>query len=127
MKTDDVLKALEQCVNGVDSCGGCPLIGCFECRSVLLVHALDTINSQNAEIELLELENKKLHETNNTLNYQVDVWSPNETIKTFAEKMKGIIPEIDDTYIERIVEDYIEKTVNEMTEAQNAPYNNSND
>lgn len=127
MKTDDVLKALEQCVNGVDSCGGCPLIGCFECRSVLLVHALYTINSQNAEIELLKLENKKLHETNNTLNYQVDVWSPNETIETFAEKMKGVIPEIDDTYIERIVEDYIEKTVNEMTEEHNAPHNNDDD
>ena len=50
-----------------------------------------------------------------------------DAIKTFAEKMKGIIPEIDDTYIERIVEDYIEKTVNELTEAQNAPHNNSGD
>ena len=37
-------------------------------------------------------------------------------IQEFAEKMKGVIPEIDDTYIERIVEDYIEETVNEMTE-----------
>lgn len=121
MKTDDVLKALEQCVNGVDSCGGCPLIGCFECREVLLVHALDTVNSQKAEIELLKLENKKLHETNNALNYQVDVWSPNEAIKKFAERLCDGRVSNDPVVIAA------KCAVNEMTEAQNATHNNSGD
>lgn len=129
MKTDDVLKALEQCVNGVDSCGGCPLIGCFECRSVLLVHALDTINSQKAEIELLKLENKKLHETNNALNYQVDVWKPNEVLNKFLERLSiYVIPQKREGYNSDIVlKSTIDSLVKEMTEEQNALHNNSSD
>lgn len=99
--------------NKYEPCSICELYICgYECHNDKC-----PVAKMKAEIERLKLENKKLHETNNTLNYQVDVWSPNETIKTFAEKMKGIIPEIDDTYIECIVEDYIEKTVKELTES----------
>lgn len=88
MKTDDVLEAIERCVSDTGSCRGCPLECKSRCQQKLLDAVRDTINSQNTEIELLKLENKKLHETNNALNYQVDVWSPNEAIKKFAERIE---------------------------------------
>lgn len=125
MNKSDVLKALEQCVNGVDSCGGCPLIGCFECREVLLVHALDTINSQKAEIELLKLENKKLHETNNALNYQVDVWKPNEVLNKFLERLSiYVIPQKREGYNSDIVlKSTIDSLVKELTEKLKEEHN----
>ena len=57
-------------------------------RSHLTKDALDLIRRQQAEIECLTLENRKLTETNNALNYQIDTWSPSEAIKGFAEKLK---------------------------------------
>lgn len=134
MKTDDVLKALEQCVNGVDSCGGCPLIGCFECRSVLRVHALDTINSQNAEIADLEAKNKICAEVIARQDNEIDKLSKSvdnyesclkcveviraNAIKEFADRLKDAVDEptkIDGEDIDFII-DIIDRLVKEMTE-----------
>ena len=145
MKTDDVLKALEQCVNGGDSCGGCPLIGCFECRSVLLVHALDTINSQNAEIadleakkeicaEVIARQDKEIEKLSKSVdNYEsclksVEVIRVN-AIKEFAERLNiQVIPQKRDGYTcDIVLKSSIDNLVKEMTEAQNATHNNSGD
>ena len=144
MKTDDVLKAVEICTSA-KGCLDCPYFGNFgksieNCIDLLLLDARDLI----VDLEATILSLKK----NGTITYQIKLDEEKterikkeclmsidynvkeiraDAIKRFAEKMKGIIPEIDDTYIERIVEDYIEKTVNELMEAQNAPHNNSSD
>lgn len=136
MKTDDVLKALKKC-RGL-GCINCPYFtaGTAKCVDDLMEDAADIINRQKAEIDRQEATILSLKK-NGTITYQLNLDEEKmerikneclmridynvkeiraDAIKTFAEKMKGIIPEIDDTYIERIVEDYIEKTVNEMTE-----------
>ncbi len=120
MKTDDVLQALEQCVNGGNTCMGCPLIGCFGCRHAVLVYALETIKRQRAESERLEAGRRADSEAILSLNHEL-LQIRTKTIKEFAERMKGVIPEIDDTYIERIVEDYIDNLVKEMTEVHDEP------
>lgn len=50
MKTDDALKALEQCASGKGSCYGCPLDDEIGCRQKLIEYALETINRQKSEI-----------------------------------------------------------------------------
>lgn len=112
MKTDDVLKALEQCVNGGDSCGGCPLIGCFECRSVLLVHALDTINSLKAENASLEAGRRADSESILSLNHEL-LHVKTEAIKKFAERLCDGRVSNDPVVIA------VKRTVKEMTEEQN--------
>lgn len=120
MKTDDVLEAIERCVSDTGSCRGCPLECKSRCQQKLLDAVRDTINSQKAEIELLKFENKKLHETNNALNYQVDVWSPNEAIKKFAERLKAELTTGAGTMRGSVL-NIIDSLVKEMEEEHNEP------
>lgn len=121
MKTDDVLEAIEHCVSDTGSCRGCPMECKSRCQQKLLDAVRDTINSQKAEIELLKLENKKLHETNNALNYQVDVWKPNEVLNKFLERLSiYVIPQKREGYNSDIVlKSTIDSLVKEMTEEHN--------
>lgn len=94
MNDNDVIKALEACASGCCYEYGCPFVNMLnedefelridKCTSELCKHALALIKRKAAEIERLELENQKLSKTNNALNYQVDVWNPNQAIKEFA-------------------------------------------
>lgn len=91
MNENDIIKALECCHVGKRErdCKKCPLYCRVPaCVGHLTKDALDLIRRQQAEIECLTLENRKLTETNNALNYQIDTWSPSEAIKGFAEKLK---------------------------------------
>lgn len=141
MNKNEVLKAIEICTSA-QGCLDCPCFGksIENCINLLLLDARDLIVDQEATILSLKkngtityqikLDEEKMERIKNECLMRIDYNVKEiraDAIKTFAEKMKGIIPEIDDTYIERIVEDYIEKTVKEMTEAQNATHNNGND
>ena len=81
---------------------------------------IEHVQSLKAQIEWLE--NKLFDAKQGTEFYKANFMAKceeidkikTEAIKEFAEKMKGVIPDIDDTYIERIVEDYIDNLVKEM-------------
>ena len=86
-----------------------------------LLRVIDSQQAENKELKTanLILSQKRFNiferiEFTDKLKKQIKA----EAIKEFAEKMKGVIPEIDDTYIERIVEDYIDNLVNEMVGEQ---------
>ena len=92
MSDNGIINALE-CQLGIDdscNCYGCLFRedkSCIDASERILEVVKDLINHQKAEIELLKLENKKLHETNNALNYQVYVWKPNEVLNKFLERL----------------------------------------
>lgn len=108
MTDKEIIKALECCIANDNKCPDCPIFGSEICGKPALFfkEVFDLINRQQAEIERLRDNNKAIMQT------IADVHT--EAIKEFVEKMKGVIPEIDDTYIERIVEDYIDNLVKEM-------------
>ena len=65
MTDEQIIKALECCMKG-NNCGGCcPYDNeydiCEECTSKLAKDALNLIKQQQAEIEKLTAENKKIH------------------------------------------------------------------
>jgi FtsZ-binding cell division protein ZapB len=123
MTDKEIIKALECCViNG--NCNGCPHYKngkpSHECLETACKDALDLINRQQAENKELKTENLILSQKRFNIFERIEFTdklkkqAKSEAIKEFADKMKGVIPEIDDTYIERIVEDYIDNLVKEM-------------
>lgn len=71
---------------------------------------------QHGEIKELKSEIERL---NFNLKAVLDERADHsEAVKEFAERLRGVILEIDDTYIERIVEDGIDNLVKEMTEGK---------
>lgn len=125
MNDNEIIKALE-CCTSKSGCLECPLYNpehTGTCVKSVFVNALGLINHQKAEIELLKLENKKLHETNNALNYQVDVWKPNEVLNEFLERLSiYVIPQKREGYNSDIVlKSTIDSLVKEMEEEHNEP------
>lgn len=83
----------------------------------IIKSGLDLINRQQATIERLTINMNAFGLGMKREKERADTIRA-EAIKEFADKMKGVIPEIDDTYIERIVEDYIDNLVKEMVGEQ---------
>lgn len=75
-----------------------------------------------AEIKRLTVENSKLAETNNALNYQIDTWMPSKAIKEFAERLKSLYtgePITDDMHCSiGVIKANIDGLVKEMTGEQ---------
>ncbi len=123
---DEIIKALELCSKldlSFEECDKCPYKGeCGTKDGNMPADAFALINRQKAEIERLNKEVDRLsqcvlYHDGIVSDLEKDLFDARaETIKEFAEKMKGVIPNIDDTYIERIVEDYIDNLVKEMAE-----------
>ena len=127
MTDNEIIKALPKMLYGGHTCMNCKydngkdndrcgLKGCKIAR-----YALDLINRQQAEIERLQKGNDELgkaiagaYELNCFLEATRKIVRV-EAIKEFAEKLKDdMVPNIDDTYIESFVEDYIDNLVKEM-------------
>lgn len=121
MNDNDITKLLKVC-STASGCKSCRFADSTDCAGEVSAAALDLINRQKAEIERLTLENSKLAETNNALNYQIDTWSPSEAIKAFVERLKnksdycyfGNI----DSLVYRILEKDLNALVEEMTEGR---------
>lgn len=106
MTDNEIIKALE-----------CHKFAYDPYMQFVVEQTLDLINRQNAEIERLCVELDEVIIVKDLLFDEAKALikkAKAEAVKEFAEKMKGVIPEIDDTYIERIVEDYIDNLVKEM-------------
>lgn len=121
MSDNDIINALKYCTSRSfknNACLECPLQD-EDCGmgNELKKLALNLINRQKAEIGRLTLENRKLTDTNNALNYQVDTWSPSEAIKGFSEKLKTELTT--GMAVMRVSTlDVIDSLVKEMTEVQ---------
>ena len=74
MTDNEIIKALECCING--KCSECPLRAMACSEKVAMAFANDLINRQKAEIERLEKHTEMYHELRA------------EAVKEFAEKVK---------------------------------------
>ena len=79
MIDNDIIKALEHCIDGCNSL--CPLHKNLDCRNRLCLNALDLINRQQAEIERLKIEKDNLIRTYAECQA--------EAVKEFAERLKA--------------------------------------
>ena len=95
MKDNDIIQALKCCTgqNGEDACVVCPFINTDNCmRNEKL--ALDLINRQKAEIQKLQIDNKKLTVNMNAFGAGMKRLAKDlknakaEAIKEFAERLK---------------------------------------
>lgn len=67
MTDNEIIKALEYCVNGsAEDCDFCEFHG-NECRAGIVCEALDLIKRQKAEVESLESRISALNDTNKML------------------------------------------------------------
>lgn len=94
MTDSEIIKALECCIGDTDGkdCFGCPLYEIDDCQAHLNLAALDLINRQKADIDML----------NNNLSIMVTTMS-NSTKVTKAEAYKECIEKVsklicDNTY-----------------------------
>lgn len=71
MNDNDIIKLLKVC-STASGCKDCRFADSTDCAGEVSAMALDLIKRLKAEIERLTLENKKITETNNALNYQID-------------------------------------------------------
>lgn len=113
MTDNEIIKALECCCKN-NNCEGCPLdylTFSSQCASELAIKSLDLINRQQAENERL---NNNISAMVVTLRNSAKAIR-NESIKEFAERLKDdMVLNIDDTYIESFVEEYIDNLVKEL-------------
>lgn len=116
MTDEQIIKALECCING--NCDDCYNV-LFNCMHNAITNALDLINRQKAKIERLQTRNDEL----NILNKM----AAQEAIKEFAERLKQNINESIGLYWDEIAGGYylaknviddIDNLVKEMTEVQ---------
>lgn len=77
---EEILKGIECCIDG--DCGGCPINTGSACRDYLFEGAIDLINRQREEIEVIK-------ETTAEIRY--------EAIKEFAERLKTYYRHLDKT------------------------------
>ena len=99
MTDNEIIKALEYCK---------------DCSAKLNVEIIDLINRQQKDIDDLCKVLGRAYQENCFLEASRKCVKA-EAIKEFAEKLKDdMVPNIDDTYIESFVEEYIDNLVKEM-------------
>lgn len=101
MTDNEIIKALEVCVGIHNDCGNCPLLeysqATDECMTEAMSNALDLINRQKAEIEIMtrnnELMSKNIQQLiHENLQMMTTIKSgQSEAIKEFAEKCKNTV------------------------------------
>lgn len=96
MNKEEVKKALEYCINakGMNDCSNCKFSLHPTCRDMIMKEALQLINEQEEEIEMLEQdidgcgeEIERLEKAISDQNEQC--WNCNKSVKYFAEKLKA--------------------------------------
>lgn len=87
MTDEQVIKALELCNNGI--CKGCPYYDVKCCMAVCRRDALNLIKQQQAEIEKLTAENKKIHKA----------WS--EDLQDKIKSLHKLNEQLDDLRLEK--------------------------
>ena len=115
---EDIIKALECCIDGY--CRGCMYgdTDQFHCKDDLMQNTLDLINRQKAEIERLQNERiERIRELTKVVYDKEIAEAKTEAIKEFAEKLPEIIPHFDDghTTMECVVR-AVKKLVKELIE-----------
>ena len=123
MTDNEIIKALEYCINNNGICEDCPLLNKMnsskECTDEMIRGALTIINRQKAEIERL----KEITESP-ILGKLVHVWK-NEAIVSFAEKLKANMVQIrlgghkHNVITENGIDYYVKETVGEDNGREN--------
>ena len=106
LKDEEIIKALECCVDYETPCKECPLRKKRNCIDDVKKNVLDLINRQKAEIERLETMHSEMCIGMKTLK--------KKAIKEFAERLKEVFTTIDGTFECWEVEEHIDNLVKEM-------------
>ncbi len=129
LKDEEIIKALECCMNG-NNCGGCCPYDdeddtCEECTSKLTKDALDLINRQKAEIERLrnsESTYRSCYESLTNMYEEAKSEAIKEVLMTLdaeVESSNKYIREYDDSEVQKAYNQGLKKAysiVKEMTE-----------
>lgn len=112
MTDSEIKKALECCVgdNYGKNCFDCPLWEIDGCQERLLLDALGIINRLQVNNERLTTAHPKTIESIKKMRDKAKA----EAYKECIEKAKEIIPTIDDTYIEIMVEEHFDDILKEL-------------
>ncbi|MBQ7075640.1 MAG: hypothetical protein IJM94_02445 [Clostridia bacterium] len=116
MTDNEIIKALEYCVNGsAEDCDFCEFHG-NECRAGIVCEALDLIKRQKAEVESLESRISALNDTNKMLMDSQEIYWRNR-VREFAEKLKVEMCKNPCYFHKPITIGIIDDLVKEMTDA----------
>ena len=98
MRDNDIIKALECCVSGdyttsqVEVCKPCPYFHDGNCTDLLKRNALDLINRQKAEIEVLQNDVSFLDKYNDELLEDNDeLLEDNDKLKEEIDNLKAVL------------------------------------
>lgn len=126
---NDIIKAFECCKGEDIPCADCPYIDFGQCQTYVASDALDLINRLKAEIEKLQHICAELSKENeeqdraiiNALHRMKEI--RNETVKEFAERLKGNCISVDtgDRSYKIITTIWIDNLAKEMTEGEDDP------
>ena len=95
MTDNEIIKALECCsVNAMGECKECPLLNDFSpCGVTLTTNALDLINRQKAEIDILIRKKETVRDEISQLQNEVETWK--RTAEYNAKKYAELIKEME--------------------------------